>query len=240
MTTILVLFTLSGCKARPEEMKILTENYPPLSYMENGEVTGYGTEVVKAMQQELKTDFPIRMMQWNEAYNIAISEPNVLLFTMDKTPDREKYFHFIGPLGSSVASFYAHKDNVVKLTDLNSAKSVETIATTAKWYTEQHLIKNGFVNLVSKSDPLETVRLLANQETKLGVFTDVTFPLLCREAGVKVNQFVPVLPLLTSEYYIAVSKATSPETLKQWQEAFSAIKTKGILDQLRATWFGGK
>ncbi|HPI26639.1 MAG TPA: transporter substrate-binding domain-containing protein, partial [Candidatus Cloacimonadota bacterium] len=237
VAVLAMLLILGSCKARPEEMKILTENYPPLSYMDNGEVTGYGTAVVQAMQQELKTNFPIQMMQWSEAYSIALSEANVILFTMDKTPEREQYFHFIGPLGSSVASLYAHKNNMVDLEDLNSAKAVGGIATTSKWYTEQHLIKSGFVNLISKADPLDTVRLLANQEADLGVFTDVTFPELCREAGVNISNFMPVWPLISSEYYIAVSKATSEETLKLWQDAFTAIQAKGTLDQLRTTWF---
>jgi ABC-type amino acid transport substrate-binding protein len=46
-----------------------------------------------------------------------------------------------------------------------------------------------------------------------------------------------VWPLISSEYYIAVSKATSAETLKLWQDAFTAIQAKGTLDQLRTTWF---
>jgi hypothetical protein len=43
LALVLLLLSIS-CTKKNREMTILTENYPPLSYAENGVVTGVGAE----------------------------------------------------------------------------------------------------------------------------------------------------------------------------------------------------
>ncbi|MCK9335729.1 MAG: transporter substrate-binding domain-containing protein, partial [Candidatus Cloacimonetes bacterium] len=171
---LILVLVLGACSKANENMVILTENYPPLSYIEDGEVTGFGSDVVNAMQAELGTAYPIQMKSWDEAYTTALTEANVLLFTMDRTPERENDFHFIGPLGSNVASFYANSNKIIIPKNLEEARTVAAIGTTTNWFTEQFLLEKGFTNLISKADPLQTIQLLADEEVELSVFTDVT------------------------------------------------------------------
>jgi len=67
-----------ACSQREAQMTILTENYPPLSYLEDGAVTGYGADVVAAIQSELGTDFKPELLKWDDAYERALIEPNVI------------------------------------------------------------------------------------------------------------------------------------------------------------------
>ena len=234
---IAFLLIVGACSKSQEEIRILTENYPPLSFMDGDEASGFGSDVVNAIQAELGTDFPIQLSSWDDAYATALSEENVVLFTMDKTPEREDYFHFIGPLGSNVASFYAHRNRMLVPIDAEVAKSYKAIATTTNWFTEQHLMELGFENLVSSKDPIDTVKLLADQKADLGVFTDVTLPELCREAKVDPDTFTPVLELLSTDYYIAISKITNTKIVEKWQKAFDTIKANGELARLHSKWF---
>ncbi|MCB5269863.1 MAG: transporter substrate-binding domain-containing protein [Candidatus Cloacimonetes bacterium] len=235
---LILVLVLGACSKANENMVILTENYPPLSYIEDGEVTGFGSDVVNAMQAELGTAYPIQMKSWDEAYTTALTEANVLLFTMDRTPERENDFHFIGPLGSNVASFYANSNKIIIPKNLEEARTVAAIGTTTNWFTEQFLLEKGFTNLISKADPLQTIQLLADEEVELAVFTDVTLPELCHEAEVDPQSFTAVLELLSSDYYIAISKKTPSATVQKWQKAFEQIQTNGKLEELRGKWFG--
>jgi len=236
---ILAILCVS-CTRKNVKMTILTENYPPLSYAENGVVTGYGAEVVAAIQKELNTDAVPVVLPWDEAYNRALAEPNVVLFTMEKTADREGKFNFIGPLGANTSYFYSLASNPTMLTDLEAAGKVKAITTTTNWFTEQFLKDKGFGNLISKPDPLENLKLLVNKEADLGVFTDVTFPQLCKEAGIPPDSLKPVLELMKSEYYIAISKATDPKVVKTWEKAFAKIQANGTLKELKNKWFGNQ
>lgn len=237
---ILAVFALMAvsCTQKNVEMTILTENYPPLSYLENGSVTGYGADVVAALQKELKSNAEIQVLAWDEAYNRALTQPNIVLFTMEKTPEREDKFYFIGPLGDNTAYFYALAASPIVLENIEAASSVKAIGTTTNWFTEQFLKEQGFGNLQSKADPIESLKMLANQEVDLGVFTDVTFPLLCREAGIAPETLRPVLQLMQSQYYIAISKASAPKIVKQWEKAFADLQNSGNLDQIKNKWFG--
>lgn len=237
LTLVTVLMLTGACKQKQEPLRILTENYPPLSFVKDGVTTGFGSDVVKAIQAELGTDYPIEMLSWDDAYSTAVANANVVIFTMDRTPEREGKFHFIGPLGSSVASFYANRENMAVPVDLEQAKALAGIATTTNWFTEQYLKEQGFMNLVSDADPLNTIRRLADKEADLAVFTDITLPDLCREAGVDFGTFSPVLELLSTDYYIAISKDTDAVIVENWRKAFETIQSNGDLAKLRKKWF---
>ena len=47
---IVAIISILGvsCTKKNPDLTILTENYPPLSFLENGVVTGYGGDVVAA------------------------------------------------------------------------------------------------------------------------------------------------------------------------------------------------
>lgn len=225
-----------SCSLKRNDMKILTENYPPLSFEENGKVTGYGAEVVQAIQEELGTNVQPVLLKWDEAYQRALKEKNVVLFTMEKTAEREGKFNFIGPLGNNTTYFYALADKEITITDLKDAKHAIGIATTTNWFTEQMLKDQGFTNLLSNTDPLETIKCLKESKAELGVFTDLTFPQLCMEAGFAPDAFKPVFELTHTEYYIAISKSTDPETVELWENAYKKLVDSGKIDQLKEKW----
>ncbi|GAB1365679.1 MAG TPA: transporter substrate-binding domain-containing protein [Candidatus Cloacimonas sp.] len=236
LALVLLLLSIS-CTKKNREMTILTENYPPLSYAENGVVTGFGAEVVAAIQKELKTNSTPVLLKWDEAYQRALSEPNVLIFTIEKTPEREGKFNFIGPLGANTTYFYALAESKIDLADLEAAKQVTSIATTTNWFSEQLLMEKGFTNLYSKADPVETLKMLTSKEADLAIFTDISFPQLCQVAGVSPSAFKPVLEVLQSEYYIAISKSTDPKDVLQWEKAFVKLSADGTLASLKNKWF---
>lgn len=239
--TCLILFAalllFVGCARKETPLTILTEDYPPLSYLENGKVTGFGAEVVAAIQKELQTAYQPSLVDWDEAYQRALNEPNIVLFTMDKTPEREDKFHFIGPLGESVASFYALAGSEIKLPDMEAAKSVKSIATTTDWFTEQYLKEKGFTNLNSDPDPKQAIQSLMEKKSELSIFTDITYPRLAQEAGIDPAALKPLLELMRSQYYIAISKQTDAKIVEKWRQAFAKLDQEGTLKTLKEKWF---
>lgn len=232
----LALFAFS-CSRKEVRMTILTENYPPLSYIQDGKVTGYGADVVAAIQEELGTDFAPRLTSWEEAYETALKEPNVVIFTIEKTPDRVDKFYFIGPLGANTSSFYALRENEVTLETIEDAKAVDKIATTKDWFTEQYLKEQGFTNLVSRETPYENIEMLLKGEADLALFTDITYPEITKAAGIEPAELKPVLRLFSSEYYIALSNETDTQIILEWEQAFAKIEKDGTLQKIKDKWF---
>jgi polar amino acid transport system substrate-binding protein len=234
---VIAFLVCVSCKPKVEPLTILTENYPPLSYMENGVVTGYGADVVAAMQKELGTDYKPVLMNWDEAYEKALREPNVVLFTMEKTPARDGKFFFVGPLGANTSSFYALKDNPIKLDEVEQARQVAAIATTSEWFTEQYLEDLGFKNLTSTPNPLDNFALLNEKKADLAVFTDITYQNLAMAAGVNPDDYRPVKELMSTEYYIAISRQTDIKTVQLWEQVFAQLQKYGTINALKDKWF---
>ncbi len=232
-----LIFLGMSCTKSKTPLTLLTESYPPLTFAVGDSISGYGAEVVQAMQQQLKTCYTPQLLTWDKAYQRALNEPNIVIFTMEKTPERDSLFYWVGPLGENITSFYTYKESKIKLTNLEDAKKLKAIATTTAWFSEQYLIRQGFTNLVSSEKPSESVKQVISRRADVGVLTDLTSKQIIQSAGYLSSDLIPVLEITRTEYYIGISKQTDPAIVDKWQAAFSAIKANGILSKIKAKWF---
>ncbi len=210
----------------------LTEEYPPVTFKgENGEPTGFVTEMVKEILRRNDMSGEILIVPWSIGYELASNLPNVFLFSMDQTEQRRDNFEWIGPVGKNTAYLYARKDTVSPATDLESAKTVAAIGTTTNWWTEQLLKEMGFENLVSSLDPLDTVVQLFEGETDLAVFTDLTVGELVKNAGYSMDDLEALIELQTNYFYIAASKGTNFGMILSSQKTLDEMKRDGTFEE---------
>ncbi|WP_292593993.1 transporter substrate-binding domain-containing protein [Mesotoga sp. UBA5847] len=210
----------------------LTEEYPPVTFKgENGEPTGFVTEMVKEILRRNDMSGEILIVPWSIGYELASNLPNVFLFSMDQTEQRRDNFEWIGPVGKNTAYLYARKDTDAPATDLESAKTVAAIGTTTNWWTEQLLKEMGFENLVSSLDPLDTVVQLFEGETDLAVFTDLTVGELVKNAGYSMDDLEALIELQTNYFYIAASKGTNFGMILSFQKTLDEMKRDGSFEE---------
>jgi len=60
----------------PGILQIYTEDYPPLTFQENGEISGFGTEVVREILARLDIPDNIRISSWENGYHLCLVNPN--------------------------------------------------------------------------------------------------------------------------------------------------------------------
>ncbi|MDO9465543.1 MAG: transporter substrate-binding domain-containing protein [bacterium] len=243
---VILLFSivLSGCNtinkpnisSEENEFQLLTEDYPPLTFERDGEITGFGTEVVREIIRRLNIADNIRILPWKEGYDLCLKEANVVLFTMKRTELRENLFQWIGPIGSNNTIFYAKKGSGIKIDSMDDAKKVSKIATCSAWFSEQDLKDAGFTNLVSSPVPTENVRQLVEGEVALSIFTDITIPEIAIQAGYSINDLEPVFVVSTGHFYIAISKTTPQSLVDLWKQAFQAMYEDGTFKRIYAKW----
>jgi len=236
---ILSLFVLAGCVCATQknikgisEVQMLTEEYPPVTFMKDGKVTGFVTDIVREIIARQGIPDHIRLTSWNEAYHVALSNPNVVLFSAERTEKRENLFQWVGPVGKNSAIFYAQKGSGIKINRLEEAKKIVAIATTTNWFTEQYLKDKGFTNLVSSPLPITSVKQLMNGEVQLSVFTDITIPEIVKNAGYSMDDLEPVFTVSNTYFYIAVSRGTPVEMVKKWQSVLNGLKVDGTFEKI--------
>ena len=216
----------------PGIFQLVTEEYPPITYMKDGRPTGFVTDMVRAIASRLHIPDNIRLTFWKNAYNMALLYPNVILFSAERTPEREALFHWVGPVGKNSAILYAKKGAGIHINSLDEAKRVGAIATTTDWFTEQYLKRMGFTNLVSSKDPAQNVRQLMNGEVQLSIFTDLTVPEIAKNAGYGMEDIEPVNTVSRTYFYIAISKDTPTEVVRAWQSALDELKSDGTFEKI--------
>jgi polar amino acid transport system substrate-binding protein len=109
---------LSGEQQQPS-LRIVTENMPPYNYTDaQGQLSGISTKIVLELLKNIDNNLKIEVFPWARAYKIATSQPNVLIYSIRRSPEREKKFHWLAPILPANLNLYALPDSP-KLHDLN-------------------------------------------------------------------------------------------------------------------------
>lgn len=216
----------------PGIFQLVTEEYPPVTFMRGGKPSGFVTDIVREIAARQGLPDTIRLTSWKNAYNMALLGPKVVLFSAERTPEREKLFQWVGPVGKNSAILYAKKGSGIRLGSLDDAKKLGAIATTTNWFTEQQLKRAGFENLLSAPDPRSNVKQLMNGEAQLSVFTDITIPEIVKEAGYTMQDLEPVFTVSQTYFYIALSRDTPAEVVQAWQSTLDGLKRDGTFERI--------
>jgi polar amino acid transport system substrate-binding protein len=231
---ICLLFSMP-CSAA-HSLSILTEEYPPFNFTQNGEVTGFTTQVVQEIIRRLGIDDNIEVVPWARGYERLRTEPNVVLFSTARTAERESLFHWVGPIYTEHLSFYARKTDIRPINSLQAAKETRSIATYRADYGEQTLQSLGFTNLDSSNNPQSCVRKLMSGRADLWFVSNIGASKIAFEAGIDSEEIKEVFTYKQSSSYIAFSKQTSLTTVQQWQKTLDEMKVDGTFRWLAQRW----
>ncbi len=223
----------------PGVIQLVTEEYPPVTFRRDGHITGQATDVVRAMIARLGLPDNMLLLDWSDAYNLALINPGVALFTTARTPDREDLFHWIGPVGSFRDVVYARRAAAMHLDSLDDARKVRALGVVSSSFSQQMLQDAGFTNLVPVTVDGDNVRRLMDGSLDLCTITDLTAPAIVAAAGFKMEDLEPVFTLKQYDYYIALSRGTPAATVSAWQQAFADLKAGGDLDAIQQQWLPG-
>ena len=141
--TVLLGLSLSAEAATP--VTCVTEENRPVNFIQDGQVTGFSTEVVKAVLKEIDVECDFHVMPWARAYSTALHSENVLIFSILRTPEREQLFKWVGVVSPPDNSYlFALRDRKLKIHSLSDALNYK-IGTINGDAREQYLESKGFV-----------------------------------------------------------------------------------------------
>ena len=159
-------------KPAARRLRIYTEDSPPSTYMEDGRLIGLSAEIVQEIMNRLNVEATIEMVPWARGYNLALSEPNLVLFSTTRLPQRENLFQWVGPLYTQTWGFYKSKQSPLKIASIQDAQKVARIGTYRKDAKRQYLDGLGFKNLVSTNRNINNILHLVRGNIDLWVSSD--------------------------------------------------------------------
>jgi polar amino acid transport system substrate-binding protein len=230
------MFLYAGQPVLSAELTILTENLPPLNYLENDVLVGPSVEIVKEIQRRVGSQEPIQVYPWARAYKMALEDENVILFGMTHTKVRQDLFKWVGPLATKRDILVAKKGSGIKINSLEDAKKVKRIGTLRDDTRGRLLERHGFTNLEPVSDEQLNAKKLSLGRIDLWTYKIPGLRTVCDLAGVDHNEFEEVFHLREINLMIAFSKKTSDSIVQKWRNAFNEMSADGTIMKIRKKW----
>ncbi|CAE6892904.1 ABC transporter substrate-binding protein [Pseudomonas sp. BMW13] len=224
------------CSPALAELQLLTEDTPPMSFMRDGEVSGFSVEVVRALLARTGDSGKIELMPWTRAFYLAQQQADIALFSTVRTPEREGKFLWVGPIVVGTTSFYSLRSRNLVIDDLQQAAASGPLALPKQWYTFETLSARGFDNLYGVSTPKQMMTMLKHGRVKLIATEDLTLAGELATVDLKPQDVTAHVPFMRSAYYIAFSPQTSVVRVARWQRALRQMHEDGSLAAILRRW----
>ncbi len=224
------IFWLALAPAQAQSIRAVTET-TPYTFVAGGKVVGTATEVVElTLQRAGLTDYSVHLYPWARAYDMALKEPQVLIFLIARTAAREQQFHWAGEIMQIQYHLYRLKRRPLEVTDLASARAY-TIGVMRDDVRQQYLRSRGFDKLVVSAQPLDNFRKLLSGQVDLVPLTADDATMLCKETGFDCADLQRVLTLdeASTGLYMAYSRQTPLEVVQRTRQAFEKLKAEGLV-----------
>lgn len=236
----LPLFGSLYVQANPDEVRFVTEIMSPFQINEGQGLSGFAVEVVQDIKNRTGIEAKIEVYPWARAYNIALTEPNVFIFTLVKTDERLSKFNWIDDYYTVTDSFYAltsRKDIIIK--NINDAKKYVTCIPRDD-VGEQRLHEAGFNDKSLKKVAFQSqcLGMLYRDRVDLNLFNGIGIRNLAQKFDVDPSYFRQVFVVSEAVMGLAASKATDPVLVAKVKKALDEIKASVEHSKRIEKWFG--
>ncbi|MBU2706853.1 transporter substrate-binding domain-containing protein [Zooshikella marina] len=227
LTGLIALFLTLSLHAK--ELLVVTEEWPPYNYKKNDLITGYSTEIVRNVLEKANINYTIRLYPWARAYDLALKNENVLIYTIVRTPERESLFQWLGPILPG-KKFYLYKlkhRKDISLTTIDDAKNFKT-AIMRDDVTHQFLNARGFEDEkhldLSVSEEIN-IKKLFNDRVDLIIGNEESLPIRIKNLQLDFSKVEPAIFMFEHGYYMALSAQTDERLFNQLNNAMKQVFT---------------
>lgn len=218
------------------ELRLITEDAPPMSFLRDGAPQGLAVEVVHALLARTGDSARIELMPWTRGLHLAQREADTALFSTVRTPEREKRFQWVGPIVVGTTSFYSLKSRGLTIDTLQQAAASGPLALPKQWYTFEVLSAHGFTNLYAVPGSKQMLTMLKHGRVQLIATEDLTLASELASVGLSPADVTAHVPFMRSAYYIAFSPQTSSARVQRWQQALLQMHEDGSLASILRRW----
>lgn len=210
-------------------LTFITEEYPPYNYLDNQQLTGVSIDLLEAIFTATSTPLSrhdIRYYPWVRGYELALSQPNTVLFSTTRTPARESSFHWVGPIAQDRVVLLAHRDAPIVIDALSQAIDRDlTVAVIREDIGAQALLEAGYPErlLVPAIDNRSALNMLTRGRVDLWAYSADVAAWIAESEGYPKDSLIPIHTLSESSLYFAINQATDRRLVTLMQQALDRV-----------------
>ncbi len=235
------LLVLAACGAGSSNvdaggLRVLTEEVPPLSYSRDGETRGYAVDLVAAVLRDAGLSEDIDIQPWARAWQTAVQQPDVLLFSVARTAEREDMFEWIGRISPREIRVYSLRERrdiqIHELADLRQYRVGVVAGTAALQLLHRKLGTLPYLDITQSH--AANVRKLFLGRIDVVVALDLSVIHHVRESGASPESLQSLL-ILDAEHplYLVLSRNSDPQLAPRLRAAFDRVQRSGLPERLR-------
>ena len=238
IAAVILAIALAGCSGPGKtstvegDLRIITEEYPPYNFTDkDGNITGQCTEIVQAILDRTGNQALIEIMPLDEGISLAEEGPGIAIYSLNRTPEREPLFQWVGPISNYEQAFYIKKGSAITVTTLEDAKEKGVISVYKGDAGAQFLASQGFENLNESMTDIEALNRLMDGTAQLWLGNTKGLEITCEKAGVNPDDLELLsVVVIQADLFIAFSEDVPESTVNAWQDALNALKTERDID----------
>jgi polar amino acid transport system substrate-binding protein len=224
---IVLVSLLFATTADAQTLKLLTEEYPPYSYREEGIYKGASVDQVKLIMKDVGIAYTIEMMPWARALALTETQDMTCIFSTVHNAERDKRFKWVEPLLIDRTVLIRKRGSQVNpATPADAAKFI--VGTQRGDFTVDILKAKNFTKLDLASDLTLTLKKLINGRIDLMPISEKYYDKLRRE-GVDVENVMVLTEQVNS---LACNKSVPDEDIRKMQASLTKLIDKGMQDAL--------
>lgn len=220
-----------------QQLRLITESWPPVSYQDNGKAKGFAVDLVNQLQHFVDMNTEPEIMPWARAISIALTTPNVMLFSTSIDSTRKQQFDFVGPILSSRVSLYALSEDEIKIDSIEALRNVGAIGVYRSTVGVAILEQAELSNIQLASFPEHSAKQLFRGRIRLWCQADVAVGAILEKLNIDPSAIKSVFDLAEIDLYLAFSQGTDQHIVEHWAEALTAFKASGKFEALYAKYF---
>ncbi|MCD2173713.1 substrate-binding periplasmic protein [Rhizobium sp. C4] len=227
LTGLALAFTLAAGTASATDIRFVTETYPPLNYIEDGQVKGASMDQIRLIMKNAELPYSVEIMPWARALALAEIEPEFCVFSAVHNAERDRNFKWVEPLMKSRTLLIRKQGSKIAPKSLEEAKAY-TIGTQRGDFTHDILKRNNFPKIDLATDLDLGLKKLASGRIDLMPISEKYYEKLKRD-GAPVES---VLTLAESTYSIACNRNVPDATITRMQQELDKLIADGTQHQI--------
>lgn len=236
----LALGLVASDKLLAIDLYIAGESSPPSAMVRDDHIIGRETEKIREIMSRTSTGYTLELLPWKRAYTLVQSREDMCVYSMSRTPERDKLFKWVGPTDEANWILYGRADRQLTLRTLEDARSLR-IGTYNGDARDDYLRSRGFRLDAVADDLMNPKKLLMNRIDLWAASIRIGSDPLAQYDWA--NKIVPLLVFKRVQVYLACNLSVPDGQIERMNAALAEMRRDGTATRLNNKyehWAGNK
>lgn len=226
--------------AAERPITLVTEEMEPFNFTEGVIVRGFATEIVTSAFKAAGIAYNLEVLPWPRAYDRALHDPNVFIFSMARIPEREKLFTWVHALAPARVCLFrlASRDDLrgvdtptLSAWNVSAIRGYFTVEVLARWG-----VPASSLFLFPDDKKPAVIEHLERGRSDFFLGDPLIFGTVLEKVG-KSDIIVPhAASILVGDYYLAANLVTPPDVVEKVRGAIRDMFDSGKAQAIRDSY----